>query len=60
MAACSAPLVGLLAEHWFGFRGASKVTGDRDTDLRNARALGGALLAFTTSEGVLGSWGGWV
>lgn len=50
MAACSAPLVGILAEGWFGFRGASTVTGDRSVDLRNAQALGAALLAFTTSE----------
>lgn len=50
MAACSAPLVGILAEGWFGFRGASTITGDRSVDLRNAQALGAALLAFTTSE----------
>lgn len=48
MAACSAPLVGLLAQRWFGFSGASKVTGDAALDLNNARALGSALLAFTT------------
>jgi hypothetical protein len=55
MAACSAPLVGLLAEDWFGFRGTSKVTGDRQADLHNAQALGNALLAFTT--GGRGGWG---
>ncbi|KAL4422801.1 hypothetical protein ABPG75_008998 [Micractinium tetrahymenae] len=48
MAACSAPLVGLLAQRWFGFSGASKVTGDAALDLNNAKALGSALLAFTT------------
>ncbi|EFN51219.1 hypothetical protein CHLNCDRAFT_141208 [Chlorella variabilis] len=48
MAACSAPLVGMLAEDWFGFRGTSKVTGNRKADLHNAKALGSALLAFTT------------
>jgi hypothetical protein len=50
MAAFSAPLVGLLAEDWFGFKGSSKVTGDRATDLHNAQALGSALLAFTTGR----------
>lgn len=46
VAAFAAPLVGLLAEKWYGFSGASTVTGDRDRDLANARALGSALLAF--------------
>lgn len=53
MAACSAPLVGLLAENWFGFKGTSRVTGVRKDDLHNAKALGNALLAFT-----IGDWGG--
>lgn len=48
MAACSAPLVGLLAQRWFGFSGASTVTGNVELDVKNARAMGSALLAFTT------------
>lgn len=48
VAAFAAPFVGALAEHWFGFEGASKVTGDRARDLANARALGNALLCFLT------------
>ena len=50
MAAASAPLVGVLAEKWFGFSGDAKVTGDLAKNLRNAGAIGSALLAFTTSE----------
>ena len=50
IAACSAPFVGVLAQQWYGFSGTSKVTGDRATDLANARALGNALLAFLTGE----------
>lgn len=46
VAAFAAPLVGLLAEKWYGFSGASTVTGNRERDLANARALGSALLAF--------------
>lgn len=46
VAAFAAPLVGVLAEKWFGFTGSSAVTGDRDRDLANARALGSALLFF--------------
>ncbi|KAI3430502.1 hypothetical protein D9Q98_005097 [Chlorella vulgaris] len=52
MAACSAPLVGLLAENWFGFKGTSRVTGVRKDDLHNAKALGNALLAFTIAPWV--------
>eukprot|EP00887_Chlorella_sp_A99_P007278 scaffold2.g7278.t1 len=48
IAAFSVPLVGLLAQRWFGFAGTSTVTGNRATDLLNARALGSALLAFLT------------
>ncbi|PRW32866.1 MFS general substrate transporter isoform A [Chlorella sorokiniana] len=48
MAAFSVPLVGILAEDWFGFHGDAKITGNRSTDLANAKALGSALLAFTT------------
>ncbi|PSC76181.1 MFS general substrate transporter [Micractinium conductrix] len=48
MAAASAPLVGVLAEKWFGFSGDAKVTGDLAKNLRNAGAIGSALLAFTT------------
>ncbi len=48
MAAFSVPLVGILAEDWFGFRGDAKITGNRSVDLANAQALGSALLAFTT------------
>jgi hypothetical protein len=50
MAACAAPLVGLMAQRWFGFSGASTVTGEKERDLKNARALGSALLAFMTGE----------
>lgn len=46
MAACAAPLVGVLAERLFGFCGTGTVTGDRQRDLANAAALGNALLAF--------------
>lgn len=54
MAACAAPLVGILAQNWFGFSGDAKITGNRGLDLSNARAMGSALLAFTTgARGVL-------
>ena len=46
IAATSAPLVGLMSQRIFGFSGASTVSGDRQRDLANARALGNALLAF--------------
>lgn len=46
VAAFAAPLVGVLAEKWYGFSGTSTVTGDRDKDLANAKALGAALLTF--------------
>lgn len=48
IAAFSTPLVGILAERMFGFSGTSTVTGDREVDERNARALGQALLTFLT------------
>lgn len=43
LAALGAPLVGVLAEN-FGYKGTVNVTGIRDIDLNNARALGDALL----------------
>lgn len=46
IAACAAPLVGLLAEEIFGFKGAATRTGDRATDLAKANAIGNALLCF--------------
>lgn len=46
IAACAAPLVGVLAERIFGYSGSGAVTHDRDTDLANAVALGNALLTF--------------
>ena len=48
VAAFAAPLVGVLAEKWYGFSGTSTVTGDAAKDLANARALGSALLTFLT------------
>jgi len=48
IAAFATPLVGILAERMFGFSGTSTVTGDREVDERNARALGQALLTFLT------------
>lgn len=46
VAACGAPLVGLLARAAFGFSGAAEVGAPGD-DLAKARSLGSALLAFT-------------
>ena len=46
LASCAAPLVGLLAERWFGFSGAASRTDSAERDLTNARALGAALLCF--------------
>ncbi|EFN50878.1 hypothetical protein CHLNCDRAFT_141677 [Chlorella variabilis] len=46
IAACAAPLVGVLAERIFGFSGTGTVSQDRQQDLVNAAALGNALLAF--------------
>lgn len=46
LAACTAPLVGLVGEKIFGFNGAATPIGDRDKDLANAEALGDALLIF--------------
>ena len=46
MAACAAPLVGLLGERVFGFRGKATATRDPAIDQPNAAALGNALLAF--------------
>ena len=57
MAACAAPLVGILAQDWFGFSGDATVTGTRAVDLNNARALGSALLAFTTGAAPWAGWG---
>jgi MFS family permease len=48
VAAFATPLVGHMSETMFGFSGASTVSGDPDTDLPNAHALGNALVAFTT------------
>ena len=49
LAACASPLVGFLAEHVFGFRGAASAGAagqvpDPGEDLSKARALGNALL----------------
>ncbi|KAK9820276.1 hypothetical protein WJX72_008508 [[Myrmecia] bisecta] len=46
VAAFATPFVGLLAEKVFGFDGIAEKTGDRETDLRKAHALGSALLCF--------------
>lgn len=46
IAACAAPLVGLLAQEIFGFKGAATRTGDRALDLAKANAIGNALLCF--------------
>eukprot|EP00884_Botryococcus_braunii_P012902 jgi/Botrbrau1/21612/Bobra.43_1s0016.1 len=46
LAACAAPLVGLIAQHYFGFKGTAEVTRDPARDLPRARALGNALLLF--------------
>ncbi|CAL8464814.1 g4349 [Coccomyxa elongata] len=45
IAACGAPLVGILAERVFGFKGAAEIDpADVDQNLGKARALGNALL----------------
>lgn len=46
MAAFATPFVGLLSERFFGFSGASTVSGDIAVDRANAIALGNALLFF--------------
>lgn len=46
IAACAAPLVGLLAEKIFGFKGTATRTGDPVLDLAKANAMGNALLCF--------------
>lgn len=46
LASCAAPLVGLLAELWFGFSGAASRSHSRERDQANAQALGSALLFF--------------
>lgn len=46
IAACAAPLVGVLAERIFGFRGTASPTGDPAVDLVKADAIGNALLCF--------------
>lgn len=46
LASCAAPLVGLLAERWFGFSGAASRSQSTEKDLANASALGSALLFF--------------
>lgn len=46
LAACAAPLVGFIAERYFGFKGTAEVTGNPGIDLPRARALGNALLLF--------------
>ena len=49
LAACASPLVGFLAEHLFGFRGAASAGAagqipDPEEDVNKAKALGNALL----------------
>ncbi|CAL5229213.1 g12496 [Coccomyxa viridis] len=46
LAACAAPLVGMLAEQMFGFTGTATRSGDPEKDLAQARALGSSLLVF--------------
>ena len=46
LAACAAPLVGVVSDKVFGYRGAGTVSRKREVDLANAEALGNALLAF--------------
>ncbi len=46
LASCAAPLVGLLAERWFGFSGAAARSHSAQQDQVNAQALGSALLFF--------------
>ena len=46
IAACAAPMVGVLAQKLFGFKGEASPTGDRQSDLLKAQAIGNALLCF--------------
>ncbi|KAL0055016.1 hypothetical protein WJX82_005813 [Trebouxia sp. C0006] len=46
VAACAAPLVGMLAEKRFGFKGTAAQSGDPTIDVAKARALGNALVPF--------------
>ena len=46
IAACAAPMVGVLAQRMFGFKGSATPTGDRVSDLAKANAIGNALLCF--------------
>lgn len=46
IASCAAPLVGLLAERYFGFKGDAARSKEAGRDLEKARALGNALLCF--------------
>ncbi len=46
LASFAAPLVGLLAERWFGFSGAASRSHSIERDLANANALGSAILFF--------------
>lgn len=46
IAACAAPMVGVLAQKVFGFTGTASPTGDRESDLAKAQAIGNALLCF--------------
>ncbi|KAL0030933.1 hypothetical protein WJX79_002316 [Trebouxia sp. C0005] len=46
IAACAAPLVGMLAEKMFGFTGTAARSGDATVDAAKARALGNALVTF--------------
>lgn len=48
VAAFATPFVGLLAEKWYGFAGTSTITGQRDVDGHNCKALGSALVMFLT------------
>jgi MFS family permease len=47
VAAFATPFVGRLSERYFGFSGTSTVTGNAEIDIRNAQAMGNALLMFT-------------
>ena len=46
IASATAPLVGLMAEKWFGFKGDAARSRVPGQDLEKARALGNALLFF--------------
>ena len=46
LASATAPLVGLMAEKWFGFEGDAARSRVPGQDLQKARALGNALLFF--------------